>query len=86
MELGVAKILNIGIFKLQPKIVVQNNQFDQKPIHILREFWECKSGLGYFIPTKVLFFNAQSWALWSILGKLTAKLFAFKNNTLSGMK
>ena len=30
---------------------------------IFGEFWECTSGIGYFIPSKVPFLNAQSWAL-----------------------
>ena len=35
---------------------------------IFGEFWECKSGIGYFISPKVLFVNAQRWALLAILG------------------
>ena len=33
-------------------------------VNIFGEFWECTSGIGYFIPSKVPFLNAQSWAFW----------------------
>ena len=31
--------------------------------NIFGEFWECTSGIGYLIPSKVPSLNAQSWAL-----------------------
>ena len=33
-------------------------------VNIFGEFWECTKGIGYFIPSKVPFLNAQSWAFW----------------------
>ena len=35
------------------------------------EFWECTSGIGYFIPPKAPFFNARTWTLLVISAKLT---------------
>ena len=52
---------------------------------IFGEFWECKSGIGYFISPKVPFLNAQSWALLPKIAK-SAQLWAFKNGTFGEMK
>ena len=52
---------------------------------IFGEFWECTSGIGYFIPSKVPFLNAQSWALLAEITK-SAQLWAFRNGTFDGMK
>ena len=37
--------------------------------NIFGTFWECTSGIGYFIPSKMTFLNAQSWALSVISAK-----------------
>ena len=43
--------------------------------NIFGEFWECTRGIGYFIPPKVPFFNAQSWALLAeITGMISGAL------------
>ena len=47
-------------------------------VNIFGEFWECTRGIGYFIPSKVPFLNAQSWALLVIFGLFWAVFFSLK--------
>ena len=54
-------------------------------VNIFGEFWECTRGIGYFIPSKVPFLNAQSWALLVISAK-SAQLWVFRNVIFDGMK
>ena len=53
--------------------------------NIFGEFWECTSDIGYFIPSKVPFFNGQSRALLAEITK-SAHVWTLKNGTFGGMK
>ena len=53
--------------------------------NIFGEYWECTSVIGYFIPSKAPFLNAQSWALSVVLAKI-AQLWVIRNGTFEGIK
>ena len=53
--------------------------------NIFGELWECKSGIGHFIPPKVSFSNAESRALLPKIAK-SEQVWAFKNGTFCVMK
>ena len=52
--------------------------------NIFGEFWECTSGIGYFIPSKVPFLNAQSWALMDKITK-SAQIWETLGTNLSSI-